>query len=945
MCRRQGPFEVYLGKEPSDHGSRTTALGQQRIGNKKHIPARPVPLFRGHTPSPAHKSWMVLSLYALSKIGPNQSARIFLPWSAIAKYLHGRSDNDCKNIFYSALRSKTSQTNRLLRTYAQAVGPNCDDPLARQNAYKTAKAQVAARNASLISRAAALAPRNRQNSRGGSASDDDSDIPADAAAAAAQAAAGLPQADAAAAAAAAAVAGADGGEAPEDIDPMDAGAYVSALQLQQATAAAAAAAAAGSSGSGGPQDPSPSSNSNRALIRRLSAQSGNRDSSMYGSGSGGGGGGGGGGGSPSIAPTFSQGTAAAAAATAAAGAPLARTKSQSFRDGASEGHPAGSGRQHQHQHQQPSQPQHLHQLVLPAWAASGRALLPPAAGHPLRQVRPRLMPFGPHPSPLSVGMAATSHDSLQLASPSAAVQNGGGAAADGVLAENYGASASSTESLQDATPPPAPPPLRRGSSGSAGIAAAAAAATGTGRKDRAARGRGDASSGIGSSNSSFGITVKIERSATAPAGPAAGTGSPNDQTAAMAAALHSSATAAIAAQGQVQHQPCAIRSFVVLDDRGGLNGGGFTPGNTCSTPGPYPQDLAMLQLAHASAASNTTDGGPTSPDLPPTTYYHPQPHPAYHALALSQGLCTTPGAAAAGTVLQQPTAGTPPPVARISIAAAGAPGMLFSGLPTSTCEELMSCGSVGPMGAPLAVPAVAASVPRWASPPLPAADPSGPCKYDMTPQPVMGSSGVLLYPSGGGWELSALELMAGSGGGAGGGGAGGGDGGAAAAAGGPFAVLPSPPVLLQQQHHQYHLGLQLQAQLQAQQQQLQEQQLQLQAQLAQLHALQRISHLHQGSEQLNSQSQGQGSPAWMASCDTPTPQSLQQQQQQPAGAAAAPPSSSSATATAPPGLRLGPDMTMQSPPPGRIVPETPLQPPPQAADSDLTDMWLSCMLE
>ncbi|KAG2483855.1 hypothetical protein HYH03_017307 [Edaphochlamys debaryana] len=60
-------------------------------------------------------------------------------WTQLAKRFKQKSDNDLKNIFHSALRSKTSETNLLLRAYAQAVGANCDEPALRQQAYEAAK--------------------------------------------------------------------------------------------------------------------------------------------------------------------------------------------------------------------------------------------------------------------------------------------------------------------------------------------------------------------------------------------------------------------------------------------------------------------------------------------------------------------------------------------------------------------------------------------------------------------------------------------------------------------------------------------------------------------------------------------------------------------------------------------------------------------------------------
>ncbi|KAG2488261.1 hypothetical protein HYH03_013112 [Edaphochlamys debaryana] len=65
-------------------------------------------------------------------------------WTTIAKGFKNRTDNDCKNIFHSALRSKTvAESNLLLRAYAQAVGATCDDPQQRRRAHDAALAQYA----------------------------------------------------------------------------------------------------------------------------------------------------------------------------------------------------------------------------------------------------------------------------------------------------------------------------------------------------------------------------------------------------------------------------------------------------------------------------------------------------------------------------------------------------------------------------------------------------------------------------------------------------------------------------------------------------------------------------------------------------------------------------------------------------------------------------------
>ncbi|GIL81820.1 hypothetical protein Vretimale_1417 [Volvox reticuliferus] len=74
-------------------------------------------------------------------------------WSVIARHYRNRHDGDVKNIFHSALRSKATETNCLLRAYAQAVGPNCDDPRVRQSAYEAARQQYG--SAPILSSAAA----------------------------------------------------------------------------------------------------------------------------------------------------------------------------------------------------------------------------------------------------------------------------------------------------------------------------------------------------------------------------------------------------------------------------------------------------------------------------------------------------------------------------------------------------------------------------------------------------------------------------------------------------------------------------------------------------------------------------------------------------------------------------------------------------------------------
>ncbi|GLI69890.1 hypothetical protein VaNZ11_014607 [Volvox africanus] len=74
-------------------------------------------------------------------------------WSVIARHYRNRHDGDVKNIFHSALRSKATETNCLLRAYAQTVGPNCDDPRVRQSAYEAARQQYG--SAPILSSAAA----------------------------------------------------------------------------------------------------------------------------------------------------------------------------------------------------------------------------------------------------------------------------------------------------------------------------------------------------------------------------------------------------------------------------------------------------------------------------------------------------------------------------------------------------------------------------------------------------------------------------------------------------------------------------------------------------------------------------------------------------------------------------------------------------------------------
>ncbi|KAG2434425.1 hypothetical protein HYH02_012255 [Chlamydomonas schloesseri] len=60
-------------------------------------------------------------------------------WCAIAKRFKSRTDNDCKNIFHSSMRAvKGTELNIALRTYAQLVGPNCDDAELRQRSAQKA---------------------------------------------------------------------------------------------------------------------------------------------------------------------------------------------------------------------------------------------------------------------------------------------------------------------------------------------------------------------------------------------------------------------------------------------------------------------------------------------------------------------------------------------------------------------------------------------------------------------------------------------------------------------------------------------------------------------------------------------------------------------------------------------------------------------------------------
>ncbi|KAG2483851.1 hypothetical protein HYH03_017303 [Edaphochlamys debaryana] len=81
------------------------------------------------------RPWSEKDLHRLARLHADLGNR----WSLIAKSLRGRTDNDVKNIFHSALRSKTNDTDLLLRTYAQAVGPNCDDTHMRQQAFEAAR--------------------------------------------------------------------------------------------------------------------------------------------------------------------------------------------------------------------------------------------------------------------------------------------------------------------------------------------------------------------------------------------------------------------------------------------------------------------------------------------------------------------------------------------------------------------------------------------------------------------------------------------------------------------------------------------------------------------------------------------------------------------------------------------------------------------------------------
>ncbi|GLC41465.1 hypothetical protein PLESTB_001008900 [Pleodorina starrii] len=113
--------------ETSD-GNQPPASGNQE---RRAQPSRP-PSGRNR-----RRGWSVIEISTLALLHAVYGNK----WSVIARHFRNRHDGDVKNIFHSTLRSKAADANSLLRAYAQAVGPNCEDPRARQTAYEAARQQ------------------------------------------------------------------------------------------------------------------------------------------------------------------------------------------------------------------------------------------------------------------------------------------------------------------------------------------------------------------------------------------------------------------------------------------------------------------------------------------------------------------------------------------------------------------------------------------------------------------------------------------------------------------------------------------------------------------------------------------------------------------------------------------------------------------------------------